>query len=157
MELEPDDLQRVIQWAYTLEELNPAYLKPQDRILIERIRNAYAMETPQVVIPKVPGDLVVGDYVFASRWSDCNPGDPWCVGHVAEIHLSAPEQAVPYPGYVVLAEGSYRRWPHAMRITLEQGARIIAELPRMEKEPRDFGAVARVFGLKPATVNKRVS
>ena len=25
---------------------------------------------------KAPSDLAVGDYVFASRWSDCSPGDP---------------------------------------------------------------------------------
>lgn len=146
MELEPDDISRVIQWFHAVEDLNPAYLVPQDRALAQRLKEARAAETPQVVNPKAPGDLVVGDYVFGSRWSDCDPGDPWFVGHVAEIHLSPPEHAVPYPGYVVLAE-SPRRWPHAMRITPEQGARIVAEFPRMERELRDFSAIARVFGL----------
>lgn len=145
MELEPEDIRRVIQWVNALEDLNAACLEPEDRLLAERLKAAYSAETPQVVNPKAPGDLKVGDYVFASRWGDCDPGDPWHVGHVAEIHLSAPEHAVPYPGYVVLAE-SPRRWPHAMRITQEQGARIVAELPGMENQPRDFAAVARLFG-----------
>lgn len=154
MELEPEDIQRVIQWFNAVDDLNPAYLEPEDNSLAQRLKEAYATETPQARNPKAPGDLKVGDYVFASRWGDCDPGDPWYVGHVAEIHLSPPGHAVPYPGYVVLAE-SPRRWPHAMRITPEQGARIVAELPSMEGQPRDFAAIARVFGLEPASVGKR--
>ena len=104
-------------------------------------------KAPVVVNQKVPGDLAVGDYVFASRWSDCDPGDPWFVGHVAEIHLAAAEHAIPYPGYVVLAE-SLRRWPHAMRITPEQGKRICEAFPSMEHQPQDYEAIARVFGVR---------
>lgn len=157
MELEPEDIKRAIQWFHAVEDLNPAYLEPEDRALAERLKEAFAFETPQARNLKAPGDLSIGDYVFASRWSDCDPGDPWFVGHIAEIHLMAPEDAVPYPGYVVLSEAPQRRWPHAMRITQEQGARIVAELPGMEGQPRDFAAIARVFGLNPATVGKRAS
>lgn len=146
MELEPDDIQRLIQWFNAVEDLNHLYLEPEDRALSKRLKEALAKEKEHVVNSKVTGTLAVGDYVFASRWSDCDPGDPWFVGHIAEIHLASPEHAVPYPGYVVLAEAPNRRWPHAMRITPEQGARIIAEFPRMEHGPRDFSAIARVFG-----------
>jgi hypothetical protein len=147
MNLEGEDIKRAIQWFNAVEDLNPAYLTPEDRALAESLKQSHAAETPQVVNPKAPGDLKVGDYVFASRWSDCDPGDPWYVGHVAEIHLAEPGHAVPYPGYVVLRETA-RRWPHAMRITQEQGARIVKELPAMERQrPVNFAAVARVFGL----------
>jgi hypothetical protein len=111
-----------------------------------------AEQTPIVTNPKLPGDLAPGDYVFASRWGDCDWGDPWYVGHVAEIHLSPPEHAVPYPGYVVLKE-SPRRWPHAMRITPEQGRRIIENYPALEREsrPLDYKLVAEIFGVTPPT------
>lgn len=104
-------------------------------------------ETPIVVNPKAPGDLAVGDYVFASRWSDCDWCDPWYVGHIAEIHRFAPEYAVPYPGYVVLREAPHRRWPHAMRLTAEQGKKIIEQYPRLEREfrPLDYKLVASIF------------
>lgn len=87
---------------------------------------------------KAPSDLAIGDYVFASRWSDCCPGDPWHVGYVSEVG----------PGYVVVGEVSQRRWGNAMRITEEQGRRIAAEYPAMEDGPSlPYEAIARVFGV----------
>ena len=95
-------------------------------------------ETPQVVNQNAPGDLKVGEYVFASRWSDCDPGDPWNVGHVSEIGN----------GFIVCGDASTRRWPKAMRITKEQGARICAEFPILETtNPSDYAAIAEVFGV----------
>lgn len=71
--------------------------------------------------PQAPGDLKIGDYVFASRWGDCDPGDPWGVGYVSYLADNW-----------ILLEGGHKRWPRASRITEEQGARIIAEYPPKE-------------------------
>jgi hypothetical protein len=30
-------------------------------------------------------NIEIGDYVLATRYSDCDPHDPWCVGFVVEI------------------------------------------------------------------------
>jgi hypothetical protein len=94
---------------------------------------------PLVTNPKAPGDLKVGDYVFASRWSDCDPGDPWHVGHVSEVG----------PDYVVVGDVSRRRWPRAMKITQEQGSRIVQAFPPMEDNWKAFNykAIANVFGV----------
>ena len=94
-------------------------------------------QEPIVINKDAPGDLKIGDYVFASRWSDCDPGDPWHVGHVSEIG----------PNYVVCGDVSIRHWRKAMKITAEQGARICAEFPALEKIcPSDYLVIARVFG-----------
>lgn len=101
---------------------------------------------PIVVNIKAPSDLAIGDYVFASRWSDCDPGDPWHVGHVSEVG----------PGYVVVGEVSQRRWGNAMRITEEQGSRIAAEYPVMEDgRALPYKEIARVFGVQAPQVIKR--
>lgn len=96
---------------------------------------------PLVVNEAAPGNLGVGDYVFASRWSDCDPCDPWAVGHVSEIGL----------GFVVVGEVSARRFPKAMRISLKQGQRIIAAYARLAAEPAtwqqpiDYQVIADIF------------
>lgn len=93
------------------------------------------MSEPVVINHPAPGDLKRGDYVFASRWGDCDPGDPWEVGFVSIVGEN----------YVVLS--SSRRWPKAMRITPEQGHRICAQYPGMEGMPLDHEAIANVFGV----------
>jgi len=148
MELEADDINRAIQWLNAVQDLNPTYLEPGDIALGERLKDAYAREVPQVINQKVSNDLKVGDYVFASRWSDCDPGDPWAVGHIAEVHMADGGKATPYPGHVTLSEMPHRSWPHAMRITQEQGQRIVTEMPKMESQKRDFSKVAEVFGVQ---------
>lgn len=96
-------------------------------------------QTPIVRNPDAPGDLAVGEYVFASRWGDCDWCDPWCVGHVS---------ALDHAGYVTLAE-SPRRWRHAMRITPEQGRRIVEQYPELERQfvSLDYERVASIFGV----------
>jgi hypothetical protein len=93
---------------------------------------------PLIVNQAAPGDLEVGDYVFASRWSDCDPCDPWAVGHVSELG----------PNFVVVGDASPRHWPKAMSIDHEQGNRIIEQYPPMEKvgAPLNYLAIARIFG-----------
>lgn len=100
---------------------------------------------PIVLNCEAPGDLKPGDYVFASRWSDCDPGDPWEVGFVSEVGVYP--ESMTKAGYVVLHGGS-RRWGRAMRITPEQGRRICEQFPSMERLPQDYDAIARVFGIK---------
>lgn len=100
---------------------------------------------PIVLNCEAPGDLKPGDYVFASRWSDCDPGDPWEVGFVSEVGVYP--ESMTKAGYVVLQGGS-RRWGRAMRITPEQGLRICEQFPSMERLPQDYDAIARVFGIK---------
>lgn len=96
-------------------------------------------DVPLVVNQQAPGDLAVGDYVFASSWSYCDPGDPWAVGHVSEIG----------PDFVVVGDVNQRRWPKAMRISHEQGRSIVELYPSMERDyvPRNYKAIARVFGV----------
>lgn len=95
--------------------------------------------TPIIVNLPAPGDLAVGDYVFASRWSDCDPGDPWAVGHVSALG----------EGFVVVGEVSPRHWPKAMRITPEQGRSIVEQYPDMERNWQAFNyqGIAQVFGM----------
>jgi hypothetical protein len=97
-------------------------------------------QIPIVTNKPVPNDLVIGDYVFASRWSDCDPCDPWHVGFVTEIGV----------GYIVCGAETPRRWLKAMRITKEQGARICAEYPILEKKyaPLDYKLIAEIFGIE---------
>lgn len=94
-------------------------------------------ETFPVVIQnkRAPFDVSEGDYVFASRWGDCDPGDPWAVGFVETVDAK----------HVKLGT-SPRFWPCAMKITREQGARICEQYPSMERSPLDYQAIARVFG-----------
>lgn len=96
---------------------------------------------PIVRNQKAPGNLKVGDYVFASRWGDCDPGDPWHVGHVTEIGED----------FVVVGDVSQRCWANAMIITPEQGKSIVERFPDMEKNwvRNNYEAIADVFGVKP--------
>lgn len=83
-----------------------------------------------------PSDLKVGDYVFASRWTDCDPGDPWRIGNVAEIG----------PNWISF-EFNGRRYPNAMRITAEQAERIITQYPALENRrgPLPYKAILDIF------------
>lgn len=99
---------------------------------------------PLVVNTKV-GDasLVVGDYVFASRWTDCDPGDPWMVGFVSEVGC--------HPGatvnvWFVRIGDNGRRWPNAMKITEDEGRNICEKYPQMEGNRQDYEAIGRVWG-----------
>jgi hypothetical protein len=121
--------------AQTRRETIKQWLLDHEQALKDAFEEA---NQPVVTNPKAPGDLKVGDYVFASRWSDCDPGDPWAVGHVSVVG----------PDFVVVGDVSQRRWPRAMRITHEQGARIVAQFPDMEDNWTAFNykAIASVFG-----------
>ena len=97
----------------------------------------------RLVIPAVPSNLKVGDYVFACRWSDADWSDPWAVGYVREVGEN----------YIVLGEedGSpisgvgARCFKKATLVTKKQGVRIIAEYPRREGSDFDPSIIAQIL------------
>lgn len=99
-------------------------------------------QEPIIRIPNAPGNLNIGDYVFACKWSDADPGDPWAVGHVSQLSDSAEDY-----GYVVLGDCPmpYRHFWKAVKITPEQGARIIEAYHRLGPLPTDYKAIADVW------------
>jgi len=106
------------------------------KLLLANIIERGIYDHPIVRNKKVTGDVKVGDYVFVSRWDDCDPADPWYVGHVSEVHV----------GYILVG-GSKRGWERAMHITEEQGQRILAQYPVMEdNRPVSYIDISKIFG-----------
>lgn len=64
----------------------------------------------------------VGDYVFASRYSDCDWNDPWKVGVVTRVSDLG--------HYISI--GDFGIWKYAMPITKEQGDNVILRYPHLE-------------------------
>lgn len=118
--------QIIKDWFLAQQEAVVAMYAEQDTIPI--VRNQVA-----------PGDLAIGDYVFVSRWSDCDPADPWAVGHISEIGEN----------FIVVGDVSPRWWRKAMRITEEQGRSIIEQYPLMEANLASFNykTIAQIFGM----------
>lgn len=141
MEFEPEELLQLIRWhdaAASGSETDSG----TDGPLREKIVSAYLRLNVFVRNKPVDTSISIGDYVFASRWGDCSPGDPWAVGGVTEVG----------DGYVVVGDASGRRFPKAMKITHEQGARICASFPELEGEPFDGAKIAEIFGEKASVV-----
>ena len=69
--------------------------------------------------------IVVGDYVWVTRWSDQDPNDPWHVGYVQETGLPGLDSF-----YIKV---NNRWWKHYMKITEEQGLAILRTYPSLEK------------------------
>lgn len=88
-----------------------------------------------LVMPYVPGDLVVGDYVFACRWSDADWNDPWAVGYVRVIGKNYVELG--QEDGSMIPEVGVRGFRCAIKITGEQGAKIITEYQPREGSPFD--------------------
>lgn len=65
--------------------------------------------------------IKVGDYVHASRWSDQDPNDPWCIGYVTEII------DIGGKNMVVVGEYSGRRWSNFEKITGDEGYKILRD------------------------------
>lgn len=70
--------------------------------------------SPIINVPNVDDSITIGDYVFASKWGDADPADPWCVGHVTYISEEA-----------VRINGGSRFYRKAIKITPEQGESIV--------------------------------
>lgn len=67
----------------------------------------------------------INDYVFASRWSDEDPNDPWCVGFISEILEDSDNIKFKVDGY-------NRYWKHCRKITKEEGDKILSIYPGLE-------------------------
>ena len=108
----------------------------RDRCQMEgRVINSSAAES----------DVTIGDYVFASRWPDCDWNDPWAVGFVSFIGKNFIEVDDGDGGSI---GGVGRRgWRHCMKITGCVGAKIVAEYPRLEGTNFVTGYAAKLFDL----------
>lgn len=64
--------------------------------------------------------LNLGDYVLASKYSDCDPNDPWRVGFIVKIIITSRGER-----YVIGEEdgtwSDMREYRHAKIITKEEG------------------------------------
>lgn len=70
-------------------------------------------------------EIKVGDYVFASKYSDGSPKDPWFVSVVTYIEKEN--------GRVIYkVDGSSRLWNHAKKISKNKGEKILKEYPIKE-------------------------
>lgn len=62
----------------------------------------------------------LGDYVLATKYSDCDPGDPWRVGYVVRIITDKRGET-----YIVGNHdgtwNDFREYNHCRKITPEQG------------------------------------
>ena len=94
-------------------------------------------EEEQISIPNASANVKVGDYVFACRWSDADPCDPWQVGCVEQVGEGS-----------VQVTGNARHWSKVMEIDQTQGDRIIAEYTAAEGKDTDVAWRARVLGIK---------
>ena len=70
----------------------------------------------------------INDYVFASKWSDEDPNDPWCVGFISEIL----EDSEDSDDIKVKVDGYNRYWKHCRKITKEEGDKILSIYPGLE-------------------------
>ena len=77
-----------------------------------------------------PADLKIGEYVFATRWSDADWNDPNCVGFVREIHEDCILLGESDGSKIPLVGG--RAFRYFRRVTSEQGHRLCDEYQKME-------------------------
>jgi len=69
-------------------------------------------------------EIIVGDYVFASRWPDGDPNDPWYVGFVDEINEKE--------GFSTLYKVGGRNYRYCRKISKKQGEKILEKYPKLE-------------------------
>lgn len=102
------------------------------------------MECDEVIrMPRCPGELAIGDYVFATRWWDACWSDPWCVGFVGERGKNFVTLTEKDGG--MIENVGIRAFPYAMKITAEQGERIVREYPPLEGKPFDAEIARRIL------------
>ena len=86
------------------------------------------------------------DYVFVSRWPDCDPNDPWAVGYIIEVGINY--VVVANEDGTIIPEVGIRRWPNVMKITKKVGRMIAAKMPGMEESEFDPQNIADIFVAK---------
>lgn len=67
--------------------------------------------------------MKIDDYVFASRWSDEDPNDPWCVGFLEEFGEDNRGKWYKIDG---------KTFRHCRKITAEEGEKICIEYPKLQ-------------------------
>jgi hypothetical protein len=85
-----------------------------------------------------------GDYVLATKWSDADPGDHWCVGHYDELKYGDRHMVVDNDGKQFRANG----FRHVYPITDAEGRWMIEHIPEIDKtmfwtDERDDGTEFR--------------
>ena len=70
----------------------------------------------------------INDYVFASRWSDKDWNDPWCIGYVFDVKL---DRVLLHDGKGNII-GRSRWWPNWEVISEDLGLKIIEAYPQLE-------------------------
>jgi hypothetical protein len=68
----------------------------------------------------------IGDYVFACKWSDADPNDPWCVDFVDDIIED-------YNGNKWYKVGG-RSYRNCRRISADYGSKILEFYPKIEEK-----------------------
>jgi len=106
-------------------------------------KEAIEPRVQRIVMPRSPGDLRLGDYVFATRWPDADWNDPWAVGFVGVIGKNYVELREE-DGRLIEGVG-IRGFPFAVRISSAQGASILGEYPDMERSPFDAIRAAQII------------
>ncbi len=92
-----------------------------------------------VFIPEIKNSsFKKGDYVFASRWSDADPDDPWIVGYVATVTCESISVKTD-------VKVSNRRWRNAIKISPEVGKAIIDNYPKLEGVTPEPGQLYAIF------------
>lgn len=88
-------------------------------------------------------NLKVHDYVYVSRWSDCDPNDAWAVGFVTIVN----------DDYIKIkdAEGNPisnvadRRWKYGIKIPGMLGPLLLEELPKLRNGPFNPSDIYKLF------------
>lgn len=70
-----------------------------------------------------------GDYVLATKWSDADPGDHWCVGFYDELKWGDRHIVLDNDGKPFRANGFRRVYP----ITDAEGRWMIEHIPEIDK------------------------
>lgn len=74
------------------------------------------------VVTVSPNRFCLGNYVFASRYKDADPNDPWVVGFIDEIGVDHKG------GFIRIYEQGMRTWRYAAKIDKEDGKRLIRNI-----------------------------
>ena len=89
-------------------------------------------------------NISIGDYVFATKWSDGDPCDPHAVGFVGLIDAEQGRVVVnDAEGNVIYGHNGFRR---AKKITAEEGQRMLAIMREVSDRygPSMWGHLRRV-------------
>ena len=88
-------------------------------------------------------DVKVGDYVFATRWSDCDWNDPWAVGFVCEIGRNY-VRVDDGDGGLIEGVGT-RCWRYCQHVSGAVGAEIVTRYPGLEGTAFDSEVALEIY------------